>query len=477
MKTINKISGLLILPLLLVCCRKQVDLSPTDLILQENVFRTVGDLERGVNGVYGTIQERRVIYVSALMSDEVRQGTGSEYRGVGANLFRWEFTSDAQDFRDAEAGGVWTNMYQVVDRANRILAVIDQVGTTTDAETNQKERIRGELLALRAFAHFELMRVYATSYDPAGLGVPYLSSYASDPANFRPSRDQQSVVYNGIKADLARARTLIPATFTDISRITRNAVIALQARVSLYTRDWASAVTSATEVINAQPLTPRSTYPALWTTRNLASNQNTEVIWKLNISASNLSNAVGSLFQDIGGALQFGPSQKLLNSYDQVNDIRFPTFFRTTPRNLVSKYGSTPNTGENFMYDIKVLRTSEMYLIRAEANAELNNLLAANTDLATLRAARIANYVHVPIATQPGLINEVMLERFRELCFEGHRYYDLKRRNLPIERLPEDVQNNATYQRLEPTNFRYILPIPQQELFANPNIQQNPGYQ
>jgi len=465
---------------IMASCKKEVDLQPTDFAPLERTFRTVNDLNSGTLGVYGTWLQRRPIYTSAIISDEARQGSGTEYRGVGANLFRWEHTSDAQDFRDAENAGIWTNMYAVIDRANRVLAFLDAVPASTQADMDTKQRLRGELLALRGFAHFELLRNYARfPYDPSAPGVPYQSEYAKDPANYRPTRNTSGDVMNKIEADLSAARGLIPTSFTDISRVTRNGVVAMQARVAVYARNWDSAAARATVVINAQPLTPRASYAALWTTRNLAANQSTEVIWKLNVTATNVTSAaVGNMFQDASGAVQFAPSQKLLGSYDQTNDIRFPTFYRTAPRDLIAKYGAITSlpTTENFTYDIKVLRTSEMYLIRAEARAELNDLIGAAADIFALRSQRITGALLPVYTSKQVAIDDVYLERYRELSFEGHRYYDLKRRGLPIQRNLEDVNNVASLTQLDPSNPRYLLPIPQQEIFANPNVTQNPGY-
>lgn len=105
----------------LIACEKDVDLQPTDVIPSDKAFANVADLELGTIGVYGAWQGRNSVYLSAIVSDEVRQGVGSEYRGVGAVTYRWEYTSDAQDFRDAEFANAWTNMYSVIDRANRVL--------------------------------------------------------------------------------------------------------------------------------------------------------------------------------------------------------------------------------------------------------------------------------------------------------------------------------------------------------------------
>lgn len=460
-------------------CKKQVDLQPTDVVPIENVFQNLNDINLGVNGVYGSWSARRSVYISSVISDEVRQGTGGEYRGVGAILYRWEHTSDAQDWRDGETGGVWTNMYTVIDRANRVLEFIDEIPTNNQSEVDLKARYKGELLALRAFAHFELLRNYAPfPFDAAAPGVVYQSEYVKNPGSYKPSRISSGEVMSKIEADLEQAKTMIPANFTDIGRVTRNAVFAMHARAALYARKWDVAATNATTVINVQPLTARANYAALWQTRTLPTNQSTEVIWKLNVTAANLGNAIGSLYQDANSALQLAPAQKLLNSYDQANDVRFSTFFRTAPRNLIAKYGviTALPTSENFQYDIKMLRTSEMYLIRAEARAELNDLIGAATDIFALRTQRITGAILPVYPTKQAAIDDIYLERYRELAYEGHRYYDLKRRGLPIVRDLSDVVGNTAIQTLQPSNPKYLLPIPQQEVFANPDIGQNPGY-
>ncbi len=93
-----------------------------------------------------------------------------------------------------------------------------------------------------------------------------------------------------------------------------------------------------------------------------------------------------------------------------------------------------------------------------------------------LRSNRITGYVHIPIATKAILIDEILLERYKELCYEGQRYFDLKRRRLPVNRDLSDIGGIASSQNLLPTDFRYILPIPNQELQANPSMIQNTGY-
>ena len=483
MKFIKKISIILIIAVAISACEKKLtDLQPIDQIPSELAIQNMADVSNALNGIYGTWSPRRSIYISSLISDEVRLGTGTEYRNVGNILFNWNHVSDSQDWRDGETGGTWTNLYTVIDRANRLLELMVPVVPNNGSEDVLKVQYRGELLALRGMAHLELLRCFSKTpeYAPAELGVILQTIYVKPAviATYKPSRSTQSEVMASVSADLLEARGLIPTTFTNNSRITRNAIIAAQVRAALHIKNWQGVVDRANEIITAQPLTPIAAYAAIWTTRTLAENQSTEVIWKLNVNAANAGSSIGLLWQDAGtGAVQASPAVKLTSSFDQVNDIRYSTFFKTTPRSLIAKYGFfITGNGENFQYVVKMIRTSEMVLARAEAQAELGQIVLANNDLSALRSNRITGYTHVSITDKATLISAILQERYKELCYEGQRYFDLKRRSLPIVRDITDVANNTAIQTLPPTDTRYILPIPQQEKFANPNVQQNPGY-
>jgi starch-binding outer membrane protein, SusD/RagB family len=484
MKLLNKIFLTLALTGVLVSCEKKIsDLEPIDQIPAEEAIQNMADVTSAMNGIYGTWLGRRPAYLSSFISDEIRLGTGTEYRNVGNALFNWNHVADSQDWRDDENGGCWTNLYTVIDRVNRLLELMVPVVPVNATEENLKNRYKGELLALRAMAHLELLRWYSETaeYTPGSLGVILMTEYVKTPGSFRPSRNTQQQVIDQVNTDLAEARTLIPTTFTDNGRITRNAVIATQARSALHTKNWQGVVDRATEVIASQPITTNAAaYAGIWTTRSLGNpgNQSTEVIWKLNVSVSvNPGAAIGSLWQDVNAAVQASPAVKLMNTFDQVNDTRFGIFFRTAPRNLIAKYGVVIGAnGENFVYDIKMIRTSELLLARAEAYAELNQLPQANNDLSALRTARITGYSHVAINDKPTLITAILTERYKELCYEGQRYFDLRRRSLPITRDLADAGGQADKINLPASNAKYILPVPQQERFANPNCQQNAGY-
>ena len=136
----------------------------------------------------------------------------------------------------------------------------------------------------------------------------------------------------------------------------------------------------------------------------------------------------------------------------------------------------------NYLHKNKPFRIAEVYLNLAEAYASANQTGLASNILNSLRAARISGYS--PSYSQSDVMNEIKDERVRELMGEGFRIQDLKRFGRGFTRTDAQVRN-AIYQpdtytdfEVSPENGRFIFPIPQAEIDANPNIagQQNPEY-
>ena len=114
-------------------------------------------------------------------------------------------------------------------------------------------------------------------------------------------------------------------------------------------------------------------------------------------------------------------------------------------------------------------RISEMYLIRAEAAYELNHLDDAKNDINVLRARANASLL---IDTN-NLEVAILLERRKELCFEGHLFSDLARRKKDILRIDGCISQTCNLNYPSP---KFILPIPQNNINLNSNIQQNESY-
>lgn len=442
-------------------CTK-LDLKPTDTIDPNKAFRNINDINMGLLGAYALL-DGTMNNLSSTVSDE---NTFPTENTVGnSDAYRWLYNAGS-----GSVTSLYYTNYTAIDRVNRVLEGMDNL-TFTGANATTANRYRGELLALRAYLHFELLRAYASSYETGALGVPYMKASAIG----YPARDSFEKVVAEAKNDLVTAKPLIPTTFTDKTRITRTAVAAIQARVALYEKNWADAITYASEVITATPLATRAQFPGLWTDAN-----ESEVIWKLKRVGTTDSRPGDFYFRQTGGIVLFAPSFKLIGTFDQINDIRYTSYIRfdvtrtgTRSQFLVNKYiGGTPAAPG--LADIKLFRTGEMYLIRAEARAESTGDAAG--DINVLRASRINNHVTLIFVDKPALINAVYAERFRELAFEGHRFFDLKRRNLSIQRPPADAINASGAILLTPAQAQYSFPIPALEMSVNKNTVQNPLY-
>jgi starch-binding outer membrane protein, SusD/RagB family len=476
-----KVYKLLLIPALILSgysCNKLLDIPETDLIAGDVALKTVTNVESAIIGAYGGVGVEMNILFNSTLSDEV--ATAGEFYNA-ATTHEWQFSATDVGIRD-NFTAINPN-YRTIDRVNRVLRALPNATATVAGDEAKKSRLKGEALFLRAYSYFELSQYYSGTYSPTGLAMPYLTEPDIKPL----ARIELAEYFQNIVADITEAKTLLPNNLTDINRATVAAANALHARVALYMGDWATAEANATAYINALPLATAAQFPGIWTDANT-----TEVAFRL-IRTTTVGGRIGSLFRGIGpvtalGTVTWKPSSKLWDSYDQVNDVRFASYLKDEPlyiaagrpSRIIVKYIGTGigSTNEN-VNNAKVYRTGEMYLLRAEARAEQNKITGANSaesDLNTLRAARITGYVNETFATKPAVITAIMNERFKELPFEGHRFFDLKRKGLPVQRLLVDVPTTSA-QTLPAGDFRFTLPIPQTELNANPIIQQNPGYQ
>lgn len=451
-------------------CNKQIDLRPSDTIDPQGAYQNVEDINKGLLGAYAALTYYSTIRYTSLITDE-NMLPSENSTGSGFATHRWQY--DGSFLHDS-----WKEDYIAIDRLNRALSASSQI-TVLPAEQGALDQYRGELLALRAHCHFELIRNFAEKYEANAMGVPFMDSSAIG----RPARLSFGEAMAKINKDLAAAKVLIPATFNDRTRITKAAVSALQARAALYEKNWDNAILFATEAIGALPLASRASFPQIWKDQSTE-----EVFWKLkrvtgDEEIGGLYTQAGYLDDPAGSRVYYAASFELTKLFDQVNDVRFVSYITIDAGrkaagqvpNVVVKYMSSAAASRNLV-DVKLLRTGEMYLIRSEAYAEKDRLPEAAKDLNDLRAARIAGYAAQTFANKDVLITAVYTERFKELAFEGHRHFDLRRRNLPITRNPEDAVNALGAVLLEPDMAQYVFPIPNSELRANPNMRQNPGY-
>ncbi len=449
--------------LLFGSCSKQLEQNNPQTFSDQNAYLFIEDVQRGVNGAFGGYATKiNDLWKNSLTSDEAK--IGDDNAGTGLITYRFQYGADGTSGSDV-IGGYYGN-YSMIDQINRILP---KINTVTGGTPERKNELTAHLLALRGIGHFDLLEGFCGNYSASAPGVAIMTAFD---AAAKPQRNTMGEVLAQIKTDLITAKDLLPVTtsanFSDTVFNQLN-ITAYQARIALWEGDYDAAINYSTEVINSGilSLASGSDYEAIWTDDSYS-----ESLFRIRFGPST---ALGGLWTSSGNSAQIAPSDKLTNSYD-ANDIRLGAFIgnNSLGHRYVKKH-SLSSRGSRAV-DLKACRLSEIYLIRAEAYAKKSSpdVAAGTADLNDLRAQRIFGYTPVNFPNAQALIDAVLEERFKELCFEGFRFFDLRRNNRPVERLASDA--SPGWQTLDAGNFRFIYPIPFDAIQANPNTQQNPGY-
>ncbi|HEX7902383.1 MAG TPA: RagB/SusD family nutrient uptake outer membrane protein [Chitinophagaceae bacterium] len=388
-----------------------------------------------------------------------------------------------------QVASFYSSPYVVIANANIVLRDVDKF--TTPANQLQANRIKGQAFAIRALAHFDLFRYFAVKYDrnsTTDLALAYTKDFTVSPL-VKPPRISNKEYYDAMFADIAQAVTLLanvdkvinPSAGITRPFIDRAGAYGIQARINLYAGQWAEAATAATNAINLRPL------PAINQTAFSGMYNQTSVgdmIWNVQFE-SGQSGPTFLVFFATNNRSYFRPAPEIATvagntGLIQSNDVRYSAFFTSIGGRLaVTKYkgkGTVSDGNANFI----AIRTGEMYLIRAEANARIGgaNEVQALADYNALRTARITGYVP-EVLTGTALLSAIADERRRELFAEGHRFFDLKRTTRTINRgiacgnTALSVSGDCT---LNPTDREWALPIPEGVRNANENMVQNTGY-
>ena len=458
---------------IIMSCSNFTDIQPTHALTPNNAFKTMNDLELHLNGIYSGFQStgyHALAYgtLPDMMSDNLAENV--ESLGNYRTLVDWLYVAN-----DGTISGVWATPYNMINDCNILLANVELFKET---KTGQRNRLKSQALAIRALAHFDLLRYFGVSYDrnSTELGVPVKTVSNLD----KPSRNTVKDVYDQVYADLTQANTLMGSmdqsinSSADRSRIDAIGVNAILARVAYYAKDFATAVNSASIVINSNlGLASITDFPTIWSD-DVYTN---EVIWYIKFFPGD-GYVAGDVYFAVNDRVSFKPSQNLLSSYNATTDIRYASYFSSTTAKrpgqlIVSKYLGIAGDG---LTNWKALRMGEMYLIRAEALAKTNQATGALADLNTLRTNRITGYVNQSLSGS-ALLTAIAVERRKELFLEGHRWFDLRMAGQGIAR-GTDCKAPSTVCSLAVNSFRFVWPIPQDEIKANANIasQQNVGY-
>lgn len=377
-------------------------------------------------------------------------------------------------------------------------AVLDYMDTVSGTE-NEKNLLEAEAKAMRGWWYFYLVNVYGAPYtqNKEALGVPLHLTAAVSNENLK--RNSVEECYAQVLEDLQSAEKLFLSLPAELqwrknNRASLPFVQLLLSRVNLYMENWQEASDYADKVISNHnfrlldfPDFPSGSHIEVHTYKC------PEVIWPYSYSGEfNEYENPYMMVSSMGGSVAFVTAAPELYYKYSADDIRRDQYLVRDTRSINYKaYGkvalkngsSDPNPNNTFA---RSLRLSEAYLNKAEAQAQIfkadGNAAAKDEAMATiriLRAKRITNPDNEQIddRTADRLINSIRDERRRELCFEDHRWFDLRRYGMPrIIHVWYDEADASKYSAysLDVEDPQYTLPLPPAAMLLNPALEQNP---
>lgn len=449
-----------LLPIFLLsvsACENMIEVDPpTSELIVDVVFSDPKTIEATVAGMYsnafisGNFWHYAPHFYGGIMADEIYPRTATAFDDLRYNTYNPGVDT---------YGKFWLNGYKIIYHANSIVNGLQKSTVLTETLRNQ---YIAEAKVMRAYMYMLLVGYYGD--------VPLILQTDMHQTSLA-ARSPKAQVVSQMIGDLQESESILNGISMPKSRINKLAATALLARVYLYEGNWDLAIQKATEMINSSA----KLEPSL---DRVFLRSSTESIWTINSSNSssilvNRTTYAQMLVPSATGLPTYPLYSALYKSFESGDKRKEKwTGYRISGTDTLAfsyKYKQTvTSTDASVAEDAVILRLSEQYLIRAEANVQKGNLVEAIADLNVLRQrAGLADLAET--MTKDELILQVEKERRSELFVEGHRWFDISRTG----------RADAVFGAQKPTwkSHAVLMPIPRADMESNPNLVQNPGYE
>ncbi|MGO1788551.1 MAG: RagB/SusD family nutrient uptake outer membrane protein [Sphingobacterium sp.] len=493
MKILNKklytyLIGAAMLGGLTISCNDELELQPTEILLPETVFSTTSNAMAAVDGIHKLLysqwygnqanggQSGNMIWMEVLGEDLVMTAAGN---GWFNSEYKWQSHTSATQNIVRDNYGMY---YAVIGNANMIIANIDDAVGPDE----EKDFIKGQAYAYRAWAYYQMVQLYGKRYvndgDNSGMGMSIVIEPNTEPV----PRSTVEETYEQINSDIDEAISLLEGQDRPHkSHLNANVAKGIKARIALTQQNWDIAAQFASEAREGFTLMNEAQYTA-----GFSDISTSEWLWGIEHRADQTTYFYG-FFSYLGNfsSTNTRGNPKAINStlYKHLSD----TDIRAT---LWDPTGEDPNFeiadgGARYPYmtqkflladpsnsagDLVFMRAAEMYLIEAEAKVNLGQDAQARELLNELIETRDPEY-----ATTLGgdaLLDEILMQRRLELWGEGFRFYDLKRLDQSLNRRGSN-HNTTLAQVMEVAagDARWQFLIPQGEIDRTLGVvKQNP---
>lgn len=469
---------LAVFTIMLSSCEKILDKEPTDKLSIEDLFIDVAGSKTALAGAYRALLDENHYQKNMMVYPDILGGNIKFSKTT--NLRLEDIYNVIQDAQTSTMNDSYTTMYSELNNVNNIIKYVPSV---SGAEA-EKVKIMAEAKCIRALIHFDLVRIFARPFnftnDASHLGIVVLTKPQLF-ADVLPKRVTVAETYQAIIKDLNEAIAAFGDENTGVlssgykqNYFTKLSAKALLAKVYLNQNNWDNAYTVADEIIksNQYALVTNAAYVSSWTGRV----PSTESVFELAIENSFGGNGLGAYYDIANTSYRmFAATTDITGLYSNTDVRRASSMFNTVTINAVNYFFTKKYAaGGTAQTPIKVLRLSDLYLIRAEAATEksIPDFAQANSDLNTIRKRGDASATTANLTIKGDLIDAILLERRKELAFEGNLLFDLLRRKKDLVR----VDVTALNKNLITNDPKLVMPLPAVTVNANNNIVQNPSY-
>lgn len=484
-KNINKKSGWVLMVALFTfsisfftSCDDWLDVKPKSEIESTEMFSTEDGYKDVLNGIYTAMSQ------TSLYGREMTFGLldviGGCYYQAGTNgVYSYALNNDYKNSMvESLINNVWQRGYYAIATANELLNKLEKTDASHFARDNYYV-MRGEAIGLRAFLHFDMLRLFAPSYavDADAPAIPYVTTYSYNVTPTSTVKEALGLILKDLQESASLLKQSDPiVTGREISNsdddgylknrqfhMNYYAVIATMARVYLYMQDYSNARQYAQEVINSGkfPWTPVERI-ATTTDGNRDRTFTSEQVFALQMD--DLSDYILNRI--------YGSNTVSLNIYSYWLSSVFPSSTHSTDwryvyfftNKEVDPYGYSYTStklwqegmNEEYTKRMPIIRLPEMYLILAECDVE-----NAAEPLNTIREHRGVT-TKVNVSGQAAIDDEITKEYFREFYNEGQMFHRYKRLNA------DRRFGNYNFSKVGFNIEKYVLPMPEEEIeFGN----------